>query len=145
MSMKNRMHSFLISCLIAVIIFACNKAKDQGTGADAKNWKEMDDFHMVMAETFHPYKDSADLAPVKAKINELVESADKWSQTALPAKVDNDEMKTKLQQLKSETQALADVIQAGDDKAIGSQLTKVHDLFHEIQEMWYGEGEHHHH
>jgi outer membrane murein-binding lipoprotein Lpp len=144
--MNNRVFNILAVAVIACVIAGCSKHKEEHS-SDTKTWAEMDDFHMVMAETFHPYKDSADLAPVKFKVKELVESADKWTQAALPEKVDNEEMKTKLQQLKSETEALADVVQAKDDKAIGDQLVKVHDMFHQIQEMWYsgGEGHHDHH
>jgi hypothetical protein len=133
--------------IIAIFALACAGKKDQSstTASDSKTWKEMDEFHMVMAETFHPYKDSADLEPVKTKANDLVAAADKWANAAMPEKVNNDEMKTKLQSLKSETEALADVIQNGEDQVIGDQLTKVHDLFHEIQEAWYGGGEEHHH
>jgi hypothetical protein len=131
-----------------IITFACAGKKDSATtdSSDSNTWKEMDEFHMVMAETFHPYKDSADLEPVKARSNDLVAAADKWANAPIPEKVNSEGMKAKLQALKSETEALADVVQAGESNAIGAQLTKVHDLFHEIQEVWYtGEsGEHHH-
>jgi hypothetical protein len=135
---------FLFFIASLLLVAACAKEK-KGATPESNTWAEMDDFHMVMAETFHPYKDSADLAPVKSQAKDLVEAADKWSQSALPDRVDNDEMKTKLQQLKSECEALADVVQVGDDNAIGAQLTKVHNLFHEIQELWYAKGSEHHH
>jgi len=140
--------TLLFLVVIVVISFSCgNKKEDHSSGqsVNSNEWKQMDDFHMVMAETFHPYKDSADLAPAKAKVNELVAAADKWVNAPLPEKVDTDEVRTKLQTLKSETELLADVIQNGEDETIGTQLNKVHDLFHEIQEMWYtNEGNGHH-
>jgi hypothetical protein len=140
-------NTFIKSLAVAVLVInmACHKSHDDKKDEESKIWKEMDEFHMVMAETFHPYKDSADLAPVKAKIKDLVAAADKWSQSELPEKVENDEMKSKLQQLKGETEALADIVEINNDAAIGDQLTKVHNLFHKIQEMWYGKGEHHQH
>lgn len=127
---------------IAVIAFSACTSKKAGA---AREWKEMDDFHMVMAETFHPYKDSADLGPVRAKAAELTSSAEKWATAPLPEKVDNDEMRTRLQQLRSEAEALEDIVAAGTDQEIGAQLTRVHDLFHSIQETWYSEGENHEH
>ena len=135
----------VIVIMISMLSLSCGSKKEDHTNADSNTWKEMDDFHMVMAETFHPYKDSSDLAPVKSKASELVASADKWSSSPLPEKVNTDEMKEGLQKLKSETEVLADLVQAGGDDAIGSQLKKVHDLFHEIQEMWYGGGKGHEH
>ena len=138
----------LISIAVAAVACATKKEEDHAEGeADQKEWKEMDDFHMVMAETLHPYKDSANLEPVKSRAGELVSSAETWANSTLPKKVDNDEMKSRLQSLKTETSALVQTITSGDDKAIAEQLTKVHDLFHEIQEAWYGgekEGHEHH-
>jgi hypothetical protein len=138
-----------IACLAALLVaFACASKKDDAhdeEAADQKEWKEMDEFHMVMAETFHPYKDSANLEPAKSRAGELVASAEKWAGSSLPEKVNNDEMKGKLEELKNETSALVQTISAGDDASIGSQLTKVHDLFHSIQEDWYGGGHDHEH
>lgn len=133
--------------VIGIIAIACGEKKEghhDHQASSSNEWKEMDSFHMVMAETFHPYKDSADLAPVKEKASDLVSAADKWASAPLPEKVDNDDMKTRLQTLKSETEVLADLVQNGEEATIGPQLTKVHDLFHEIQEMWYTGEDHGH-
>lgn len=146
---KRFLNAVAILVVLAVAI-ACGAKKEDGHDEghhkeESKEWKQMDDFHMVMAETFHPFKDSSNLEPVKSRAGELASSAEEWSKSALPAKVDNDEMKGKLESLRTETSALVQTISAGDDKAIGDQLTKVHDRFHEIQEMWYGGGKHDHH
>jgi hypothetical protein len=137
-----------IACLAAVLIaFSCASKKEEAgeaTAAGEKEWKEMDEFHMVMAEAFHPYKDSANLEPAKLKAGELVSSAEKWAGATLPEKVDNDEMKGKLEELKNESASFVQTVSAGDDKAIGDQLTKLHDLFHTIQEEWYGGDDHGH-
>jgi hypothetical protein len=137
-------------CFIAMIsVFACATKKEDSSAeetADQKEWKEMDEFHMVMAETFHPFKDSANLAPAKAQAADLAASAEKWASSTLPEKVNNDEMKAKLDDLKKETASFAQTVSSADDKVIGDNLTKIHDLFHTIQEAWYGgEGEHKHH
>ena len=99
-----------------------------------------------MAEAFHPYKDSANLAPVKKMAEEMAIEADKWASASLPTKVDSEEVKEELQKLKTDTRALADLIKSGaDDKAIGSSLDALHDSFHEIMEAWHGGGEKHEH
>lgn len=102
-------------------------------------WQEMDDFHMIMAETFHPYKDSSDLEPAKTRALELMTAADLWASSPLPEKVDNETVRTKLQQLKNEAATLAQSVRSQDDNVIGEQLTALHDTFHQIQEAWYGE------
>jgi hypothetical protein len=135
----------IVFILVIVIASSCGEKKhDATTEKDSGTWKEMDEFHMVMAETFHPYKDSADLAPIKSRSTELVAAADKWANAPLPERVNSDEMKTRLQTLKTETEVLSDVVQNGEDQAIGQQLNKVHNLFHQIQEAWYNNGEAHH-
>lgn len=143
----------LLKCVaflaLVFCVISCASKKEESTdqATEEKEWKDMDDFHAIMAETFHPYKDSANLEPVKSRAGELAAAAEKWAGASLPEKVNNDEMKGRLGQLKSETASLAQLTSTGDDTTVGDQLTKVHDLFHEIQEAWYGggEGEEHDH
>jgi outer membrane lipoprotein-sorting protein len=135
---------------LAIFVIACAAKKEEGSAesaeqaAEQKEWKEMDDFHMLMAESFHPFKDSANLAPAKAGAATMASAAEKWAGSTLPEKVNNDDMKSKLASLNEGNASLVQTINAGDDKAIGEQLTKVHDLFHAIQETWYGAGADHH-
>jgi hypothetical protein len=142
-------NSILVAALVIVTV-ACATKKEEAKVEEAneqKEWKEMDDYHMVMADAFHPYKDSANLVPAKAKAAELAASAQDWANAPLPEKVNNDEMKGKLEHLKNESAAFAQTVTTADDKAIGDALTKLHDLFHAIQEDWYAggeEGEHDH-
>jgi hypothetical protein len=135
-------------CLLFVIC-ACScaskkdaaKDRDDAHGtADDGAWKEMDDFHLIMAETFHPYKDSANLEPVKSRALELMTAADKWSSASLPPKVDNAAMRSKLQQLKAEAATLAESVKSANDSVIAEQLNKLHDTFHQVQEAWYEQG-----
>ena len=137
--------------LAAGILAACSGKKEAVTeehkehehahekeSATDDEWKEMDNFHMLMAEAFHPYKDSSNLQPAKAKAAELASAAEKWVSAPLPSKVDNDDTRKKLDDLKTSTAAFAETVKKGDDKVIAEELTKVHDLFHAIQEEWYG-------
>jgi hypothetical protein len=134
----------LLGC-IALTVVNCSKSEKHED--DEVEWKEMDDFHMVMADVFHPLKDSGNLEPIKSRAGELAASASKWAETELPEKVDNEEMKGLLVKLKDGTQGLEDQINSGaTDDVIQKQLTELHDLFHSIQEGWYGgHGEEHHH
>jgi hypothetical protein len=135
---------------LAIFAIACATKKEEGStesteqAAEQKEWKEMDDFHMLMAESFHPFKDSANLEPAKAGATTMASAAAQWATSTFPEKVNNDDMKSKLASLKEGTASLVQTINGGDDKAIGEQLTKVHDLFHAIQETWYGAGADHH-
>lgn len=125
---------------IALAAWSCSpksESASQETVEEATEWKGMDDFHMVMAESFHPYRDSANLAPVKQYAGEMVELANSWVAQELPARVDNQKVKELLNNLKIQTEALADLVEVGDDNAIGSSLNELHDTFHHLQEAWY--------
>jgi hypothetical protein len=135
--------STLVVLTVLFAVACATKKEEAATTAkeEQKEWKEMDDFHMVMAEAFHPFKDSANLAPAKAKAGDLAASAQQWANAPVPEKVNNDEMKGKLEELKNQTAAFVQTVASADDKVIGDELTKLHDLFHAIQEAWYGDKE----
>jgi len=146
MNIKFRSLLLVLTLLTALACSTKTQETDTQTEmAEDADWKEMDDYHMLMAESFHPYKDSANLEPAKRLAAELKASAEQWASAALPSKVDNENVKSQLDKLKNESTALADLVNNGDDQAIADQLTKVHDTFHGIQEAWYGgKGGHHH-
>ncbi len=140
---------FLVTALGIACVVACAPKKDEATTATeettvTEEWTEMDAFHMVMAETFHPFKDSANIEPVKAQAGELVKAAETWAAAPLPEKVNNDEVKAKLQDLKTGSASLAQLVATGTTEEIGASLTSLHDKFHELQEAWYGAGEEKH-
>src|SRR5882762_2378402 len=149
---KNAIQTILTALLFALLIACCTKKETtatetttDSTSADTDEWEAMDDFHMIMAESFHPYKDSANLAPAKAKAAELAASAEQWLAAPLPEKVNNENVKAKLEALKIKTAAFVETSKSTDDKVVGDALTELHDMFHELQEAWYaGHGEHHH-
>jgi hypothetical protein len=138
---------YVTAFALAIIMSACTTKKgsnDEAQVAADDEWPQMDAFHMIMAESFHPFRDSADIGPAKANADSLVAAAETWLNAPIPEKVNNDEVKEMLQHLKSEADAFAIVSKTDDQKAIGESLTKLHDLFHKLQEKWYGGGEEHH-
>ena len=135
-------HPLAFGLIIAVLACSGKKGSEDKEQAGQKeavrSWEDMDAFHMIMAESYHPYKDSSNLEPAKKNAHDLVLSAEKWSSAPLPEKFkDDDEIEYKLKQLKSDALAFEEVVRTGDDKAIGESLTKLHDLFHQLQEAWY--------
>src|SRR5262245_7731021 len=117
-----------VACALSIAISSCNSKKEEHhetSAGSSEDWAPMDEFHMVMAESFHPFRDSADLEPAKANAESLVAAAEKWLNAPIPEKVDNDETKAKLQQLKDETVAFATISKTEDQAAIGEALTKL--------------------
>jgi hypothetical protein len=131
--------------LAFALAMACSGKKESADAANNDEWPEMDEFHMVMAESFHPYKDSANMEPAKANAAEMAKVAEKWASAPLPEKVNNDEIKASLAQLKTDAATFAQTVQSGDSTKIGADLTSLHDLFHKLQEAWYAGGKEHEH
>jgi hypothetical protein len=139
-SLMNRPWGLL---LLALLLWTCG----QKTGAyeaattegvvTSDTWAPMDDFHLIMAECFHPFKDSANLEPAIKNAGAMAAAAEQWLKAPLPAKLDNEEIRTALRNLKQGADALAVETGTGNEAAIGASLTRLHDIFHELQEAWY--------
>lgn len=137
----NPLRSRLLTAVAALVMISCaskntHDGEEKAVASDGV-WKEMDDFHMIMAETFHPYKDSSNLEPAKSRADELWKAADEWASAPLPEKVNNEDVRSQLQQLRSEAAILAESVRSSDDNVVAAHLTKLHDTFHAIQEAWY--------
>ena len=133
--------------VIVLLLASCGKKSETMSAEESSDeWPELDSFHMLMSDAFHPYKDSANVAPVKKLAEEMALEAERWQESKLPGKVNNDGVKDQLEKLKVGTRALADQIKAGaSDAEIGALLTTLHDNFHAIMEAWHGGVEKHEH
>ena len=137
--MRSHHLQFVAVVLITTLLLACNK-KESGGDESSDEWPEMDSFHMIIADAYHPFKDSANLAPAKKLAEEMAWEAVRWQEATLPKKVDNDDMKEQLEKLKMESRAFADQVKANvSDAELGNSLTALHESFHKAMEMWYGE------
>lgn len=130
----------------AILIWSCSQqpaSENQTEETQPEEWTGMDEFHMVMAESFHPYRDSANIEPAKQYAAEMVAAAEAWSKNTIPSRVDNEEVRKLMDQLKAQCQELLDATTSNVADSIGSTLTTVHDTFHHLQEKWYQKEEHH--
>jgi hypothetical protein len=127
--------------IVAALSFACSK-KEKHHHEKTGEWKELDSFHKVMAEAFHPLKDSGNLEPAKKLAAHLADEAAKWAASSLPEDVNNDQMKVYLEQLKSDSRSFADDIAKGvPDDVLKAKVIALHDQFHKIMEA--SQGGHH--
>ena len=149
--MNLNFNSILFLTGIVAVLFACGGKKEAATEATADDmtWAGMDAYHMVMAESYHPLRDSSNLAPAKANAEALAAEAEKWAGAPLPERVNNDEMTTRLENIKTASRAFADKVKAGaSDEELSAALTALHEEFHHIHEAWEGghdEGHKEHH
>jgi hypothetical protein len=146
--MKKFMFRYL-PLLAMVSLMACSEKKadavEDSAAMDSDEWPLMDEFHMIMAESFHPYKDSANIAPAIAYADEMAAMAAKWSESELPEKVNHESVKADLNALKEATAAFVQTVQGDNAEEIGQALTELHNLFHKLQDAWYSGGHDHGH
>lgn len=113
--------------------------------AQDKDWKEKNEFHKVMSQTFHPAEEG-NLAPIKSKIAEMQAKAVAFQKSEIPAELPNkEEIKKNLDELVNGTKVLAKEIKKNaSDEVIKTQLTALHDVFHKIVGLCSAEDKHEH-
>lgn len=109
-------------------------------------WKEMNAFHRVMGATWHPASQKGDLAPLKAKANELLSAADAWAASrppAMPASCGDSTVITAVKKVATEAKALLGMVESNaDDDKLKSALKHVHDTFEVAEKGCAGHGQH---
>jgi len=85
----------ILLLLITTIAFAgLNAAQSQ----EKFKWKEMDSFHEVMAQTFHPAEEGK-LEPIKTRSPEMLDKATAWESSVAPEGYDKEAVKKSLKDL----------------------------------------------
>jgi hypothetical protein len=139
----------VLSIILASCILGCSGKKETPQEnivvLESDEWEELDSFHMIMAESFHPFIDSGNLVPAKANAAAMEDLASKWTDAPLPDKVNNDHVKQLLTKLKHSATNFSTMLTDAPDEVLGDSLTSLHNLFHDIQESWYKNEEHHDH
>jgi hypothetical protein len=137
----NQIHLIVIAFFFAAALISCG-SQSKNESVDSDEWAELEEFHVIMADVYHPLKDSGNVQPIMDRAEEVADAAEKWASASLPKKVNTPEMKEMLEELKTSSRSLANEIKAGTpEDQIGTTLGALHDLFHRIQEGWYGGGE----
>lgn len=137
--MKTNMKLMLIGLVVTLATLVACSHKEEHHEENGE-WKELESFHTLMADAYHPLKDSGNVEPAKLLMEKLAAEAEQWAAAPLPAKVDNDDVKAKLQKLKADSRQLASDVKGGaPDDQIGKSLTEIHQQFHGIMEAWEGE------
>lgn len=111
-----------------------DKATGTATSTAQANdkWAELDAYHDVMSQTFHPAEEGK-LAPIRKRAGELADKAKQWLDSKPPKVYDTADIKALLVKLNAESKTLADSIAKGaNDEQVKKDLTALHDRFHEI-------------
>jgi hypothetical protein len=139
-ALKTFIAIFCIAALSATVKAQAPKAKpstaqSSAAKSSATDWKELDDFHQLMAQTFHPVVDAGDFKPIREHSEELFEKARLLSESKIPAQFSTKEMMQTIQELNLDCRRLnAMVKDKASDEEIRKTLTAAHDTFHKIME-----------
>ena len=103
--------------------------------AQAKaKWPEMEAFHKVMSQTFHPAEEGK-LEPIRTRSGEMLEKAKAWQKSTAPEGYDKKALKKPLKQLVKGAKELDKMIKdKASDADVTARLTTLHDVFHEIMD-----------
>jgi len=134
-----RIFALIIGVLPLAVVSQANSLSRQQENQPEKQqqqasdkWVEMDAFHAVMSQTFHPAEEGK-LEPIRKRAGEMAAKAKQWLDSKPPKIYDVPEIKEMLVKLAAESRALAENIAkgAGDDQ-VKKELTALHDRFHDI-------------
>lgn len=114
--------------LFSTSVMAQNDSKEKVmTWDDAK-----EEFHMVMAATFHPAEEG-DLQPLKEEYNSLKMKAKAWSMIPVPEELKGKGLEDKIKTLLVDSSGLGEMIEKGaTDEKIKKGIYALHDIFHDI-------------
>jgi len=95
-------------------------------------WETLDEFHNIMAATFHPLEEG-DLQPIKSRSGELAAEAKRLAKGHIPARFDETGVQDNLKALRKDSAALHKLVKnGGSDEAITKGLNALHEVFHRI-------------
>lgn len=143
--MKTTLAIRIILLMISISFFLASCSGKKESSNEMNTWEAMDAYHFIMAECYHPLKDSANLAPARSNAELLATEADKWAASVFPARMDNEEMKSLIESLRANSRSFADQVKSGTpDSVLAASLTSLHSEYHHIMEAWEGGHEEHH-
>lgn len=130
--MKNLVIPFLA---MFVLVSSCSTKESAGN----EEWAEMEAFHELMAAAYHPVGDSSNLGPAKNLADELAVAAKVWSESSLPERVNNVNVRKDLVILRDSSAAFLSAVAGGKpDTLLKSRIFDLHHTFHRLHLAWKG-------
>lgn len=97
-----------------------------------EKWPEMNVFHEVISETFHPTEEN-NLEPLKTRSEELMKKAENLLNSNIPEEYRTKSILSSLENLQRKSETLHKlVLSKASDTELKQSIIDVHDTFHEI-------------
>jgi hypothetical protein len=130
------MKKILALFILSIASYSALKARQKIT------WKEMDAFHEVMAQTFHPAEEGK-FDPIRTRSQEMLDKATAWESSNAPEGYDKKAVTKSLKKLVSGSKELNKLVKDNAaDNILKEKLSALHDVFHGIMEKCEKEDHH---
>ena len=119
---------------IATLItaFAISTANAQTPVTSQAQWPEKNEFHKVMAQTFHP-SEEGNYEPIRSRIGEMHEKAVAWMNSTPPKDYDKPEIKSTMKEMLGQIVALQGMIEKkATNEELKPKMEELHETFHKI-------------
>ena len=134
--MLNRLVTALAALTVSATPSALAQAPDSAKKPMMKmedharsGWKELDAFHLVMMQTWHPASMRNNLIPIRSRAGELSDKAQLWSKSSFPAPCDTPALREAVIKAAEQALALVPLVVSGGDEQVKAALKGVHDTF----------------
>ena len=128
----------IVTLIVSTVLIVSTSSHAQ----EKAKWKEMEDFHTVMAATFHPAEEGK-MQPIKTRSKEMLDKAVVWQRSAAPEGYDKNAVKASLKKLVKGAKELNKMVNNNAaDNELKEKLSSLHDVFHEIMEKCEKEDHH---
>lgn len=98
-------------------------------------WKELDAFHALLAETWHPVTKSNDLKPIRAKASALSGAAQAWAASKVPASCDKQPIRDAIAAVAAGSKDIATMVsKQASDSTVKGALEALHTRFEVVEE-----------
>jgi hypothetical protein len=103
-----------------------------GQEKSAVKWKEKENFHAVMAATFHP-SEEGNFKPIRERAGELAEKALAWKKSVFPKEFDKPEIRKTMDELVAGSNEISAMVKKNaTDEELGKKISALHEVFHKI-------------
>ncbi|MEO5817838.1 MAG: hypothetical protein ABIT20_21390 [Gemmatimonadaceae bacterium] len=97
-------------------------------------WKELDAFHTLLAETWHPVAKSNDLKLIRAKATALSVAAQAWAASTVPASCDTKTIRDAIATVATGSTDIATMVSTqAPDSAVKNSLKALHTRFEVVE------------
>jgi hypothetical protein len=120
----------LITAMITTL--AIYSAAGQTPVTSQPQWVEKNEFHKVMAQTYHP-SEEGNFEPIRSRIGEMHEKAVAWANSTPPKEYDKPEIKSTQKELIGQIVAIKAMIEnKATNEELKPKLEELHETFHKI-------------